>query len=241
MTGGVSRKMAKFRPLTSTPSISPESTWYARSARHRSSVASAVNPDQVHGHTSSHEHDSKYVPSSRQAMAAPSWRGESPTRLPQAGSGRQVRSASVLPRNGLLQHLLQGLELRDLAAHLPGDHRGHELHEPGRPEIQREADDGARAGAAGQLEDPPGPGRAGGDQELQPPRGIEDGDPVVAVDATATGAGQDLAVGRALAGAGGGALDVEDTAAPLAVVGAVREVVEDIAGRPVDGDAVFGV
>ena len=33
-----------------------------------SSVALAVNADQVHGQTVSHEHDSKYVPSSRQAI-----------------------------------------------------------------------------------------------------------------------------------------------------------------------------
>jgi hypothetical protein len=31
----------------------------------------AVNADQVHGQTASQEHDSKYVPSSRQAMIAP--------------------------------------------------------------------------------------------------------------------------------------------------------------------------
>jgi hypothetical protein len=35
-------------------------------------AARAVSPDQVHGHTASHEHDSKYVPSSLQAMAPPS-------------------------------------------------------------------------------------------------------------------------------------------------------------------------
>src|SRR5260370_30319881 len=71
ITGGVSRKRAKLRPPTSTPSISPDSTWYASSARHRSSVAFAVSADQVHGQTASHEHDSKYVPSSRQDIAPP--------------------------------------------------------------------------------------------------------------------------------------------------------------------------
>src|SRR5216684_1058789 len=71
ITGGVSRNKAKLRPLTSTPSISPDSTWYASSARHRSSVAFAVNADQVHGQIASHEHDSKYLPSSCQVIAPP--------------------------------------------------------------------------------------------------------------------------------------------------------------------------
>ena len=82
---------------------------------------------------------------------------------------------------------------------------------------------------------------ARGDQELQPPRGIEDGYPVVAVDAAAAWAGEDLPVGRTLAGGGVSAGDVEDTGAPFAVMGAVREIVEDLARWPVDGDGVFGV
>src|SRR5262249_39859327 len=150
-------------------------------------------------------------------------------------SGASARSRSGRPGSvtgspwiGLFQHLLQCFELRDFAAHLPGDHRGHELNESRGLEIEGEADDGGPVGAVGQFEDTGRAGRAGGDLEPQPPRGIEDGYPVVAVDAAAAGAGEDLAVGRALAGAGGGALDVEDTGAPFAVVGAVREIVEDL-------------
>jgi hypothetical protein len=131
--------------------------------------------------------------------------------------------------------------LCDFTAHLPGDHRGHELHKSRWLEIEGEADDGGLVGAVGQFEDAGRPGRAGGDQELQPPRGIEDGYPVVAVNTAAAGAGEDLTVGRALAGGGVGVFDVEDTGAPFAVMGAVREIAEDVARWPVDGDGLFGV
>src|SRR5215469_3227484 len=71
MTGGVSRKSAKFSPPTSTPSISPLSTWYVNKALQRSSVAFPVKADHVHGHTASQEHDSKYVPVKLQAIMNP--------------------------------------------------------------------------------------------------------------------------------------------------------------------------
>src|SRR6266498_4210987 len=71
MSGGVSARTATVRLLTSTPSTAPASMWKASTTRHRSESAGIVSPEVVHGHTMSQEQFSKYVPSSRQAIATP--------------------------------------------------------------------------------------------------------------------------------------------------------------------------
>jgi len=72
MTGGVSPRIPKLSPATSTPSTSPVSMWKARRKLQRSLVAFAVSPDQVQGQIASQEQDSKYVPARFQAIVATS-------------------------------------------------------------------------------------------------------------------------------------------------------------------------
>src|SRR5262249_54602549 len=96
-------------------------------------------------------------------------------------SSRLAGQRGGVALSGSLKDLLQVFELGDLAAHLPGDHGGHELHEPRWLEIECETDDGGRVSAVGQFEDTARPCRAGGDQELQPSWGVEERNPVVAV------------------------------------------------------------
>ena len=66
---GVSNMTTKVRPLTSTPSTSPESTWNASAARQKSFVARRARFDQVHGQIASQEQFSKKVPSILHAMS----------------------------------------------------------------------------------------------------------------------------------------------------------------------------
>jgi hypothetical protein len=101
-----------------------------------------------------------------------------------------------------LQDGFEVVELCDLVAHLPGDHRGHELHEPGWLEVEGEPDPGAVVGVFCQLEHAGGARWSGGDVESELPGRIEDGDAVVAVDAASAWPGEDLAVGGSLAVSG---------------------------------------
>ena len=142
---------------------------------------------------------------------------------------------------GAFEDWLERVELGDLTADLPGDHRREELHRTGGVQVQGEPYDCGTWGCLGELEHPGGPRWPGGDLEFQPGRRVEDGDLVVAVDPAAARAGQDLAVGRSLAAASGGPLDFQDAGAPFGVVGAVGEIVEYCACWPVDGDGALGV
>ena len=67
---GVSAIAVTVTPLTSTPSISPESTWKTSAAR-QWSLSAPIASDAVHGHTTSHEQFSKYRPSMLHAMRTP--------------------------------------------------------------------------------------------------------------------------------------------------------------------------
>src|SRR5437763_9246845 len=67
ITLGESTTAATVRPLTSVPSTSPLFTLKTSTTLQRSWVAASAN-DAVHGHTTSHEHVSKYDPSSFQDM-----------------------------------------------------------------------------------------------------------------------------------------------------------------------------
>src|SRR5258707_14506234 len=101
-------------------------------------------------------------------------------RLPhRGGAGHDVLTAL----GGAFEDRLEGVELGDLGPHLPGDHRRHELHEPGRLQIKGEPNPRAVAGRLGELECAGRAGRARGDQEFEPARPLEDRDLVVAVDA----------------------------------------------------------
>ncbi len=146
---------------------------------------------------------------------------------------------------GSLGHAFQDgfevVELGDLVPHLPGDHRCHELHEPGRFEVECEADAGGLVCVLAQFEGSGRAGWAGGDLEFQQPWPVERGDLVVAVDAPAAGTGEDLPVSGSLAVATGGAFDFQDPGAPFGVMGAVGEVVEDLVLRSADGDGVLGL
>ena len=53
ISAGVSATMPTERPLTSTPSTSPESMWNTRKTSQRSLSAGAVRPEVVHGQTMS--------------------------------------------------------------------------------------------------------------------------------------------------------------------------------------------
>jgi len=85
---------------------------------------------------------------------------------------------------------------------VPGDHRGHELHEPCWLEVEGEPDQGAVVGVFCQLEDACGARWSGGDVESELPGRIEDSDAVVAVDAPPAWPGENLAVGSSLAVSG---------------------------------------
>jgi len=77
MTGGVSRNKGETQTADVHTVDLAGLHVIGEVPRHRSSVAFAVSADQVHGQTVSHEHDSKYVPSSRHTIAPPSSRNES--------------------------------------------------------------------------------------------------------------------------------------------------------------------
>src|SRR5262249_21829626 len=105
-------------------------------------------------------------------------------------------SHALTARRGALEHGLEGGELGDLGAHLPGDHRCHQAHEPSGLQTDRDPDAGALLWLSGQLEHARRTGRACGDNDLEPTRRIEDGDLVVAVDAPAARSGENLPVSR---------------------------------------------
>ena len=74
ITFGVSATAATVSPLTSIPSTSPSLTLNTSVTLQRSCVAPSAS-DAVQGHTTSHEHVSKYEPSSFQDMPPPRARG----------------------------------------------------------------------------------------------------------------------------------------------------------------------
>src|SRR5260370_1005098 len=86
---------------------------------------------------------------------------------------------------GALEDCLEGVELGDLVADLPGDHRRQEFHEAGGPQLEREPYRCGARGRLGEFEHARWPCRSGGDLELQPGWRVEHGDPVVAVDPAA--------------------------------------------------------
>src|SRR5262249_22961646 len=160
-------------------------------------------------------------------VAVVAWAGADPDALSAVGIAFEYR--------------LESVELSHLGPHLPGDHRRHEPHEPGRLQVKGEPDPRAVAGLFGELECAGRSRRARGDQEFEPARPVEDRDPVVPVDAPPAGSGKDLTVGGALAHSRAHSLDQDDACAPVAIVGAVSEVVEDVAGWPVDRDGVLSM
>src|SRR5215467_14837 len=71
---------------------------------------------------------------------------------------------------------LEVAKLGDLVPHRLGDHRGHELHQPGRIHLQAEADLCQLVSVLAQFEGTYWARRPGGDLELQSPGRVEDGD-----------------------------------------------------------------